>query len=169
MPHHRIKAHFAVPGVNNVLANRTRAGLAAALLLAVPLAACSADETRLSIQSDTGNHQFTVQVVDTPETRARGLMYVQELADDAGMLFDFKEVRPVSFWMRNTYIPLDMLFIEADGTILNIHVNARPHDTTSIPSAGPVQFVLEIPGGRSVELGIEAGDQVTHPRITTAQ
>ena len=97
MPRHRIKARFAVPGVNNVLANRTRAGLAAALLLAVPLAACSADETKLSIQSDTGNHQFTVQVVDTPETRARGLMYVQELADDAGMLFDFKEVRPVSF------------------------------------------------------------------------
>ena len=148
---------------------RRLAVVALAALVALPLTACSADETRLSIQSDTGTHQFTVQVVDTPETRARGLMYVQELADDAGMLFDFKEVRPVSFWMRNTYIPLDMLFIEADGTILNIHVNARPHDTTSIPSAGPVQFVLEIPGGRSVELGIEAGDQVTHPRIKAAQ
>lgn len=145
------------------------AAVAAVLALSLPLVACTADDTQLSIQSETGEHRFTVEVVDTPESRARGLMYVQELADDAGMLFDFKEQRPVSFWMRNTYIPLDMLFIESDGTVLNIHVNARPHDTTGIPSAGPVQFVLEIPGGRSVELGIKAGDQVTHPRITAAQ
>ncbi|AVF05539.1 DUF192 domain-containing protein [Devosia sp. I507] len=138
------------------------------MLISLPLAACS-DETRLVVQSENGEHAFTVEVVDTPETRAQGLMYRQELADDAGMLFDFREERPVSFWMRNTYIPLDMLFIEADGTILNIHVNARPHDTTSIPSDGPVQFVLEIPGGRSDELGIAAGDTVEHPRITAAQ
>lgn len=144
------------------------AAIFAATLITLPLAACS-DETRLVVHSESGDHAFTVEIVDTPETRAKGLMYRQELADDAGMLFDFKEERPVSFWMRNTYIPLDMLFIEADGTVLNIHVNARPHDTTSIPSAGPVQFVLEIPGGRSTELGIEAGDTVSHPRITSAQ
>ena len=147
---------------------RSVAALASVLLISLPLAACS-DETRLVVQSENGDHPFTVEVVDTPETRAQGLMYRQELADDAGMLFDFREERPVSFWMRNTYIPLDMLFIEADGTILNIHVNARPHDTTSIPSDGPVQFVLEIPGGRSDELGIAAGDMVEHPRITAAQ
>ncbi|MBB4050740.1 hypothetical protein GGR20_000358 [Devosia subaequoris] len=147
---------------------RAVAALASAVLISLPLAACS-DETRLVVQSESGDHAFTVEVVDTPETRAQGLMYRQELADDAGMLFDFQEERPVSFWMRNTFIPLDMLFIEADGTILNIHVNARPHDTTSIPSEGPVQFVLEIPGGRSDELGIAAGDTVEHPRITAAQ
>ena len=147
---------------------RAVVALASALLISLPLAACS-DETRLVVQSENGDHAFAVEVVDTPETRAQGLMYRQELADDAGMLFDFLEERPVSFWMRNTYIPLDMLFIEADGTILNIHVNARPHDTTSIPSDGPVQFVLEIPGGRSDELGIAAGDTVAHPRITAAQ
>ena len=147
---------------------RAVAALATALLISLPLAACS-DETRLVVRSDSGEHAFTVEVVDTPETRAQGLMYRQKLADDAGMLFDFREERPVSFWMRNTYIPLDMLFIEADGTILNIHVNARPHDTTSIPSDGPVQFVLEIPGGRSNELGIAAGDTVEHPRIKAAQ
>jgi hypothetical protein len=147
---------------------RAVAALATAMLISLPLAACS-DETRLVVRSDSGEHAFTVEVVDTPETRAQGLMYRQELADDAGMLFDFREERPVSFWMRNTYIPLDMLFIEADGTILNIHVNARPHDTTSIPSDGPVQFVLEIPGGRSDELGIAAGDTVEHPRIKAAQ
>jgi len=149
--------------------SRTFAAASVAIALAMPLAACSADESKLSIQSATGEHVFTVEVVDTPESRAQGLMYRQELADDAGMLFDFKEQRPVSFWMRNTFIPLDMIFIEADGTVLNVHVNARPHDTTSIPSAGPVQYVLEIPGGRSVELGIAAGDQVSHPRITAAQ
>lgn len=148
------------------------ATISAVLVVTLPLAACSSvaqDDTRLSIQSADGTHQFTVEVVDTPESRAQGLMYVQELGDDEGMLFDFKEERPVSFWMRNTFIPLDMLFIEADGTVLNIHVNARPHDITSIPSAGPVQFVLEIPGGRSTELGIAAGDQVEHPRIKAAQ
>lgn len=146
---------------------RKFAAASIAILITLPLAACS-DEARLVIKSETGDHAFTVEVVDTPELRAKGLMYRQELAPDAGMLFDFKEERPVSFWMMNTYIPLDMIFITAAGEIANVHVNARPHDTTSIPSAGPVQFVLEIPGGRSVELGIEAGDTVEHPRIGKA-
>ncbi|KKB10291.1 hypothetical protein VE26_05185 [Devosia chinhatensis] len=140
------------------------AGLVGALALSIPLSAL-ADETQLVIQSANGDHAFTVEVVDTPESRARGLMFVEDLAPDAGMLFDFEAERLVSFWMKNTLIPLDMLFITADGTISNIHVNAVPHDETSIPSEGPVQYVLEIPGGRSVELGIEAGDTVTHPRI----
>jgi uncharacterized protein len=117
------------------------------------------------IQSDTGEHVFTVEVVDTDETRAQGLMFREELAPDAGMLFDFLDERPVAFWMQNTFIPLDMLFIRADGTIARIHANARPMDTTSIPSGEPVQFVLEIPGGRSAELGIEAGDLMDHPRV----
>lgn len=146
-------------------------GLAVALVVfgvSMPLAACS-DENQLTIHSGTGDHTFSVEVVDTPESRAKGLMYVQELAPDAGMLFDFLEEREVSFWMRNTFIPLDMLFIRADGVVANIHVNARPHDVTSIPSKGPVQFVLEIPGGRSVELGIEAGDTVTHDRIEAGE
>jgi len=142
-------------------------GLAAAIVMmgvSLPMAACS-DEKALTIQSENGDHTFKVEIVNTPESRAKGLMYVQELAPDAGMLFDFLEEREVSFWMRNTYIPLDMLFIRADGVVANIHVNARPHDVTSIPSDGPVQFVLEIPGGRSVELGIEAGDTVSHDLI----
>ncbi|SFV34726.1 hypothetical protein SAMN05216456_1975 [Devosia crocina] len=146
-------------------------GFAAALAVlsvSMPLAACS-DERQLTVHSDTGEHRFTVEIVDTPESRAKGLMYRQELAPDAGMLFDFLAERDVSFWMRNTFIPLDMVFIRADGVIANVHVNARPHDVTSIPSDGPVQFVLEIPGGRSVELGIEAGDTVSHDRIPAAE
>ncbi|HEV7275441.1 MAG TPA: DUF192 domain-containing protein [Devosiaceae bacterium] len=140
------------------------------LLLAVlfglaPLAACSAAEDRLVVHTDKGEFTFNVELVDTPESRAEGLMFRESLADDAGMLFDFKEVRPVSFWMRNTLIPLDMIFISPDGTVETIHVNARPLDPTGIPSQVPVQFVLEIPGGRSVEIGLKPGDRVEHPRM----
>ena len=142
-----------------------RAGaLLAVLAVAAPLAACS-DEGRLVLHTSTGEHAFNVEVVDTPETRAKGLMFVQELADDAGMLFDFKQEREVSFWMRNTFIPLDMIFVGADGVVKTIHVNARPQDPTSIPSNVPVQFVLEIPGGRSVELGLKPGDTMEHERV----
>jgi uncharacterized membrane protein (UPF0127 family) len=138
--------------------------MALILPLAAPLGAL-ADESRLVLHGASGDHQFHVDVVDTPESRAQGLMFVTELADDAGMLFDFKEERPVSFWMMNTFIPLDMIFIGADGVIKTIHVNARPHDTTSIPSGAPVQFVLEIPGGVSAKLGIKSGDTMEHERV----
>ena len=134
------------------------------LVLMLPLAACS-DEGRLTIEARNGAHSFAIEIVDTPETRAQGLMYREELAPDAGMLFDFKESRPVSFWMRNTLIPLDMIFITEEGLVANVYAQARPHDPTSIPSDGPVMFVLEIPGGRAAELGIAAGDRVIHPRI----
>ncbi|WEK06396.1 MAG: DUF192 domain-containing protein [Candidatus Devosia phytovorans] len=155
---------FFAQGLAPVL-RRAGATIALAAMLA-PLATM-ADESTLVLHSETGDHTFTVEVVDTPESRAKGLMYVTELADDAGMLFDFKEERPVSFWMMNTFIPLDMIFVDAEGVIQNIHVNARPHDVTGIPSDGPVQFVLEIPGGRSEELGIKAGDTMEHDRVTT--
>ena len=134
------------------------------LLLLLPLSAC-ADDSRLVLKTASGDQLFTVEVVDNDKTRAEGLMFRQELAPNAGMLFDFKESRPVSFWMRNTFIPLDMIFITEEGLVANIHVNAIPQDPTSIPSDGPVQFVLEIPGGRSVELGLKAGDRVEHARI----
>ena len=141
------------------------ASLAAAVLLgSFPVAVFGADD-QLVIHTATGEYQFNVEVVDTPQGRAQGLMFRQELAKDAGMLFDFKETRPVSFWMQNTFIPLDMIFISAEGVVENFHVNARPLDPTSIPSGVPVQFVLEIPGGRSNEIGLAVGDQVDHPRM----
>ena len=124
-----------------------------------------ADDTQLTVKSTNGEHHFTVEIADTPAEQQKGLMFRQELGPDAGMLFDFHESRQVSFWMQNTLIPLDMLFIRTDGSIANIHVNAHPLDPTSIPSDGPVEFVLEIPGGRSVELGIKAGDTVVNDRI----
>jgi uncharacterized protein len=143
---------------------RQAAVIVALLGAAMPLAACS-DEGKLVLHTETGDYTFNVDVVDTPESRAKGLMFVQELADDAGMLFDFKEEREVSFWMRNTFIPLDMIFVGADGLVKTIHVNARPQDPTSIPSEVPVRFVLEIPGGRSEEIGLEPGDKMDHPLV----
>jgi uncharacterized membrane protein (UPF0127 family) len=147
-----------------------RAGglLLALVIAALPLAACS-DEGKAVLHTATGDYTFNVEVVDTPESRAQGLMYRQELAPDAGMLFDFKEMRQTAFWMQNTFIPLDMIFIDAGGEVKTIHVNARPQDPTSIPSEVPVQFVLEIPGGRSVEIGLKPGDRFEHDRIKPAK
>lgn len=140
-------------------------GLAFAALIALaPLAACS-DEGKLVLHTSSGDHPFNIEVVDTPESRAKGLMFVQDLADDAGMLFDFKEERPVSFWMQNTYIPLDMVFVGSDGVVKTVHANARPMDTTSIPSEAPVRFVLEIPGGVAAKIGLEPGDTMIHERV----
>ncbi len=145
------------------------AGRAARMALFAPLAlllaACSNAESRLVLHTDKGEFPFTVEIADDDAERARGLMFRESLAPDAGMLFDYGEERLASFWMQNTLIPLDMIFIGADGVVKTIHVNARPLDTTSIPSKVPVRFVLEIPGGRSTEIGLEVGDTVEHPRV----
>jgi len=146
------------------LRTRLVGSILALAMISLPLAACS-DEGQLTLITDSGSHTFKVQVVDTPETRAKGLMYVTELAENAGMLFDFREERPVSFWMQNTYIPLDMIFVDAAGVVKSVHANAIPHGTTSIPSGFPVQYVLEIPGGVAAKIGLEPGDTMDHPRI----
>ena len=138
--------------------------LLAVALLSLPVAACS-QENRAILHTSDGTFIFNIEIADTPDERAQGLMFRQELAPDAGMLFDFQEEREVAFWMRNTFIPLDMIFIAADGVVRHIHVNARPHDSTTIPSNAPVRFVLEIPGGRSVEIGLKAGDRLEHPLV----
>jgi len=132
------------------------------LLLVV--AAC-ANQPNAVLKTAGGDFTFEIELADTPKSRADGLMFRNQLAPDAGMLFDFKEEREVSFWMRNTFIPLDMIFVAADGTIMNIHANARPQDETSIPSGFPVRFVLEIPGGRSAEIGLKVGDKMVHPLV----
>ena len=132
------------------------------------LAACSNAESKLVLHTDKGDFAFTVEIADDGAERAQGLMFRDHLAADAGMLFDYGEEQLTSFWMQNTLIPLDMIFIGADGTVKNIHVNARPMDTTSIPSEFPVRFVLEIPGGRSVEIGLKDGDKMDHPRVGQA-
>lgn len=144
------------------------AGLLLALLFALaPVAACSS-ETSAVLHTAKGDYPFTIEIAQTDQERSRGLMFRQSLAPDAGMLFDFFTEQPVAFWMQNTLIPLDMVFIGADGIIKSIHVNARPMDTTSIPSGASVRFVLEIPGGRASEIGLKAGDRFENSRVTAA-
>ncbi|MEA3057936.1 MAG: uncharacterized protein QOF34_751 [Sphingomonadales bacterium] len=116
----------------------------------------------LTIHSATGDHRFTVEVARTPEQQERGLMFVRSLAGDRGMIFPYDPPQNVAFWMRNTLIPLDMVFIRADGTIARI-ANARALDETPVPGGEPVAAVLEIRGGRAAELGIAAGDRVDWP------
>jgi uncharacterized membrane protein (UPF0127 family) len=90
-------------------------------------------------------------------------MFRESLAPDAGMIFPFPEPRPASFWMKNTLIPLDMIFVREDGSIARIAVNTVPHSLDPVAVEEPVAAVLEIPGGRSLELGINEGDQVSWP------
>lgn len=109
---------------------------------------------------DGHEHRFRIEMADNAASRRRGLMFRKSLAPNAGMLFDFKTPRHVSFWMKNTRIPLDMLFLDSDGYIINLAPNVPPLSETNIPSGGAVLAVLEIRGGRSAELGIEPGDRV---------
>lgn len=116
----------------------------------------------LAILTRTGPVTFTVELALTPEQHARGLMFRKELPERHGMLFDFGVEQEVSFWMRNTFVPLDMLFIGADGVIRHLHENAKPLSEDAIPSRYPVRAVLEIPGGSTRRLGIAVGDRVRH-------
>lgn len=118
---------------------------------------------QLTIQTQTGRHVFNVEVARTPQQRAQGLMHRSALASDAGMLFDYGYPQPVSMWMKNTLIPLDMLFIGPKGIIESVRVRAVPHSLDSISSKGDVRAVLELNGGATERLGIKSGDQVIHP------
>jgi uncharacterized protein len=118
---------------------------------------------QLEIMSKNGKHVFGVEMAVTPEEQARGLMFRRELPDRQGMLFDFHREQPTSFWMKNTYVPLDMIFIRADGRILNIAENTVPLSEALVSSSGPVRAVLEVIAGTSKKLGIAAGDRVVHP------
>jgi uncharacterized protein len=116
----------------------------------------------LVIQTAKGRLNFTVEMALTPQQQQIGLMFRKTLAPNAGMLFDFLRESPQAFWMRNTLIPLDMLFIKADGTIVRIAAMTKPLSEDTVPSYEPVRVVLEIPGGRAAELGIQPGDKAIH-------
>jgi uncharacterized membrane protein (UPF0127 family) len=105
-------------------------------------------------------HTFHVELALGPLDQLRGLMERTSLPADEGMLFVFPDEQPRSFWMKDTLIPLDMIFIRQDGTIGHIHANAAPNDMTSIPSQGPAMAVLELNGGTAAKLGIKPGDKV---------
>jgi uncharacterized membrane protein (UPF0127 family) len=117
----------------------------------------------LEIATRTGVHVFAVEMAVTPEQQAKGLMFRRELPEGQGMLFDFQTEQPASFWMKNTYISLDMIFIRADGRILRVAENTVPHSEALVSSGGPVRAVLEVIAGTAKKLGIAAGDRVAHP------
>lgn len=135
---------------------------AAALIAGSPLwADCAAD--RVTIQGGFGQAHFAVEVADTVPERSQGLMFVEDMPLLSGMLFVYDRPQSVSFWMKNTLIPLDMLFAGPAGEILRIHENAIPGDLTPIPGGEGVQMVLEINGGMAARLGIAEGDVMQHP------
>ena len=138
--------------------------VAASLGLAVLRAAYAQALEALSILGQGGQRQnFQVEVARNDADRAQGLMFRRSMPADRGMLFDFGKVEPVSMWMQNTYLSLDMLFIRADGTIARVAANTEPLSTRTIPSGEPVLAVLELNAGTAAKLGIKAGDKVEHP------
>jgi uncharacterized protein len=143
--------------------------LMAALLLFVgvsfvcPGPVYAAGQSTLEIVSASGVHAFSVEMATTEPERERGLMFRKELPQGQGMLFDFFTDQPVSFWMHNTYIALDMIFIRHDGVIMRVAENTKPMSDDLVPSGAPVRAVLEVIGGTARELGIKAGDKVINP------
>lgn len=125
-----------------------------------------AGPTTLEIITDRGRVEFTIEVADTAAARQTGLMHRDSMPADYGMLFDFKTTQPVAMWMKNTLIPLDMLFVAADGRITNIIKRAAPLTLTGRHSAAPVRAVLELNGGTTDRLGIKPGDRLIHPMFT---
>ena len=122
-----------------------------------------AEQQTLEIASKTGVHVFSVELAVTDEERQKGLMFRRSLPPSYGMLFDFKRDQEVSFWMHNTYVSLDMIFIRADGRILRIAENTEPMSTRIIPSGGLAKAVLEVIAGTAQKYGIAPGDRIAHP------
>jgi uncharacterized protein len=143
------------------------ASFAGVVLLACPVwAECRADVVEL--QGAGGTARFTVEVADDAVEQAVGLMNRPEMARWSGMLFVYPEPKRVGFWMKNTLIPLDMIFADATGTVTRVHERAQPLDTTSIDGGEGVQFVLEINGGLARRLGVGPGAVLRHPAVDQA-
>jgi uncharacterized protein len=142
---------------------RLASGLLAAVtaLFVVAAVARAAGEARIEIISKTGVHAFAVELAANDSERSRGLMFRKQLPDGRGMLFDFEHDQPVAFWMHNTYISLDMIFITGDGRILRIAERTEPLSDRLIPSGGPVRAVLEVIAGTARKDGLAPGDRVT--------
>ena len=152
-------ARYAAAGFR--LARSALAALAlTAAIAATPDCVRGAELQTIEIASKTGVHAFEVEMAITPEEKEHGLMFRRELPEGHGMLFDFQFDQPLAFWMKNTFIPLDMLFIRSDGRILRIAENTQPLSERNIPSGGPVRAVLEVIGGTAKKLGIAPGDRV---------
>ncbi len=125
-------------------------------------------DTQVDLRGDWGSARFTVEIADDPQERAVGLMNRPEMPASSGMLFIYEMPQRVAFWMENTLIPLDMLFLTPDGVVQRIHENAIPLDRTAIPGGDGILAVLEINGGLASKLGITEGSELRHPGLDQA-
>ena len=134
------------------------------LVPAAPLQAACAPGT-VELRGAGGSARFSIELADSGAERAQGLMFREKMAASAGMLFVYQKPEHARFWMKNTLIPLDMIFADASGRVTVVHANAIPHDETAIDGGAGVQFILEINGGLAARLGIVAGSEMRHPAI----
>lgn len=139
--------------------------LASVLVVLAGGASAACREDHVEIRGDFGTARFSVEIADDPQERAIGLMNRPSMAHSAGMLFIYERPQMVSFWMENTLIPLDMLFIDESGVIARIHENAIPLDRTPIPGTPETLAVLEINGGLARDIGISEGDLLRNPLL----
>ena len=143
---------------------RLIAGALALLLTGGAAAAACAPDT-VDIRGASGQQRFTVEVADDGAERAKGLMFRESMPKSAGMLFVYEQPQRAAFWMKNTLIPLDMIFADATGRVTRVHSDAIPGDTTPIEGGEGIQFVLEINGGLAKRMGIAEGSELRHPAI----
>ena len=134
-----------------------------AVLPGAAVAACADD--RVDLRGDWGSARFGVEIADDDASRSQGLMHRDALPRWSGMLFIFDGPGRRSFWMANTLIELDMLFIAPDGVVAHVHDRAIPHDRTPVSGGDGIQYVLEINGGMAAQLGITPGSELRHPRL----
>lgn len=146
-----------------------RALIALALAGTVSQAAAACRDDVVTLRGDWGQARFTVEIADDPQERGRGLMFRETLAMSAGMLFIFERPHEASFWMKNTLIPLDLIFLDPTGTVRHVHHRAVPGDLTPIRGGDGIIKVLEINGGLAERIGIVPGSQMQHPAIDPAR
>jgi uncharacterized membrane protein (UPF0127 family) len=142
-----------------------RAIVALAFVLPGPAMAAVCAPDQLDLRWEGGQAHLSVEIADDAAERAKGLMFREKMSASAGMLFIYDKPQQVAFWMKNTLIPLDMLFIGADGVVRSVHDMAVPGDETPIPGGSDIQYVLEISGGLAKRMGLEAGAEMRHPAL----
>ncbi len=151
---------------------RRSGGVILAALLVLAGGAADAAECRpgaVDLRGDWGRARFVVDVADDPGERAQGLMGVESMPAMQGMIFLYDRPQPASFWMRNTLIPLDIIFLDRTGTVTRVHENAVPMDETPIPGGDAVLAVLEVNGGMADQMGIAPGTELRHPGLPQAE
>jgi uncharacterized membrane protein (UPF0127 family) len=146
-------------------ADRLRALVLAAACAAPLAAAAECAPGVVDLRDPDTTLRFNVEVMDDVQERAQGLMFRESLPKFSGMLFVYETPQPVAFWMKNTLIPLDMLFFDDEGRLVRIKSQARPHDETPVVGGENIRYVLEINGGLAEELGIDVGAELRHPAV----